>query len=870
MKNPQFSRHCAGLLAVAVALVAASSLRAEVRAIQSMDNDWRFYKGDAPGAEAAAFSDADWRKLNVPHDWSIEGPFSADAPARGSGANAPTGVVWYRKSFTLATPSSDKRVFVDFDGVMQNSDVYINGFKLGHRPYGYVSFQYELTGHLNPTGPNILAVRADTSQQPASRWYSGGGIYRHVRLETMDPVHIDNWGTFVTTPKVTAASATVHVRSTVINQSNAPRDVSLLVNILSPDGQSVATAQSAAQSVPAGKTLDFDQDVTVNTPKIWDLDHPTLYTASAAIRAGTSTLDDQSVSFGIREIEFKADTGFWLNGQNFKVKGVCLHHDAGALGAAVPEDEWIHRLSALKQYGANAVRTAHNPPSPEFLDACDKLGILVMDEMFDCWEVAKNPFDYHLYFDQWNLIDTRDTVRRDRNHPSIILYSSGNEIHDTPNAAKSIAILTPLVKTFHENDPTRPVTQALFRPNQDGNGGAYKNGLSDLLDVVGTNYRDAELLTAWRAKPTIKIIGTEQGKTLQIWAQVRDNPQHAGHFIWSGVDYLGETGAYPSIASSSGNFDITNRPKNEALERASWWSTKPVVYMVRGGGGGGRGLAPNVDPGIPPIPTDPGAAAGVNGAPLAAANDMNPWYFVAAPAAAPAAPAAPAAGRGAGRGAAGARGGARGGAGGGAAGGAGGGRAGPTNDWTPANLGAHSETVNVYSNCDEVELFLNGNSLGSKPRGAVDSVRAWTVDFAAGTLKAVGKNKGVAVATQELATAGKAAKIALASSAQKLFADFDSLAHVTVSITDDKGIQAPTADNAVTFAISGPGEIAALGNGSTQAQNFRGTQHNAFNGQLAAYIRATGAGGPITLTATADGLAKATVTFETAPARPGH
>ena len=449
------------------------------------------------------------------------------------------------------TGAADKRFFVDFDGIMQNSDVWINGFHLGKRPYGYISFQYELTGHLNAAGPNILAVRADTSQQPSCRWYSGGGIYRHVKLETTDPVHIDNWGTFVTTPKVAAAAATVHVRSTIINQSPAARDVALAVDILGPDGKSVATGQTQAQSVPAGKSLDFDQDVTVNAPKIWNLDDTQMYTAVASVKAGGAggaVIDDQSVPFGIRSFEFKPDTGFWLNGKNFKLKGSCLHADGGGLGDAVPEDEWIHRLTMLKQYGCNAVRTAHNPPSPEFLDACDKVGLLVMDEMFDCWNTAKNPYDYHLFFNEWNLIDTRDTVQRDRNHPSIILYSAGNEIRDTPNAARAIAILGALVKTFHENDPTRAVTQALFRPNQDGNGGAYANGLAALLDVVGTNYRDAELLAA---HPEFKIVGTEQGRTLAVWALARDNPAYSGNFIWTGVDYLGETGAYPSIGNSS-------------------------------------------------------------------------------------------------------------------------------------------------------------------------------------------------------------------------------------------------------------------------------------------------------------------------------
>lgn len=843
MKRLRISHCNTTFLVLVTILLATSSVFAEpVRIIQSLDNDWRFSKGDTPDAREPAFDDSAWRKLNVPHDWSIEGPFAADLPSRGAGGNAPTGIVWYRKALTFpdGTIESNKRIFVDFDGIMQNSDVWINGVHLGHRPYGYVSFQYELTDHLKARGPNILAVRADTSQQPASRWYSGGGIYRHVRLKIMNPVHIENWGTFVTTPKVSESAATVNVRSTIINQSDASCDVSLVVNILGPDGTSIATSETSLKSISAGKTLDIDQDVTIDNPKLWDIEDTQMYTAIASIKTGGgggTIIDDETVPFGIREFEFKSDTGFWLNGKNFKLKGACLHHDAGGLGAAVPEDEWIHRLQMLKKYGVNAIRTAHNPPSPEFLNACDKVGMLVMDEMFDCWQVAKNPYDYHLYFDEWHLIDTRDTVRRDRNHPSIIFYSAGNEIHDTPNAAKAIAILEPLVKTFHENDPTRPVTQGLFRPNRDSNGGAYRNGLSDLLDVVGTNYRDTELLAAWKEKPTIKIVGTEQGKSLDIWSQCRDNPQHSGQFIWTGVDYLGETMSYPSIGASSGILYITNRPKNEALERAGWWSTKPVVYMVRSSRGGFDipSLAPDTDPGIAPLP---GNTRGNRGA----VRDSR-------------------GGGGDGRG--------RGGA---AFGGFSMQRTTPvpTYDWTPANLEPHREIVNVYSNCDEVELFLNDKLLGSKPRGAIDSVRVWNVDFSPGTLRVVGKNNGQIVATNELKTAGEAARVTLSSSTPKLFADFDSLAHVTVAITDSNGVQIPTANNNLNFTITGPGEIAALSNGLTQAQNFRGTEHDAWAGQLTAYIRATSSNGPITLTATSEGLTKATLTFETAPARQNH
>ncbi len=574
-------------LAAAAAVCAVSSAFAAdivpaARSVRNFDNDWRFFKGDARGADAPQFADADWTKLRVPHDWSIEGPYAQNAPTGGAGGFLPAGVGWYRKSFTLDAAQSAQKFRIQFDGVLANSDVWINGFHLGKRPYGFISFEYDMTGHLKFDGtPNVLSVRADDSAQPASRFYIGAGIYRHVRLVATDPVHIETDGTFVTTPKVAPANASVHVRASVINESAAAREVSVRFRLLAPDGKEVASAETKPQTVAAGKSLDFEQDAAVAMPKIWDLDHPDMYTAVATVLANGKAIDDDIASFGIRTFEFNGQTGFSLNGKNFKLMGVCLHAEAGGLGAAVPEDEWIYRLQTLKNLGTNAVRTAHNPPSPEFLDACDRVGMLVMDEMFDCWDVAKTRADYHLYFDQWHLQDTQDTVRRDRNHPSIILYSAGNEIHDTPNAEKAKAILGPLVKTFHDNDPTRPMTQALFRPNSDGGGGAYKNGLSDMLDVVGTNYRDAELVAAHRAKPSISIIGTENGKTLANWAIVRDNPFYAGHFIWTGVDYLGESKAWPEVGTPDGIVDISDRPKAEGYQRASWWSTKSVVYMAR-------------------------------------------------------------------------------------------------------------------------------------------------------------------------------------------------------------------------------------------------------------------------------------------------
>ncbi len=760
----------------------------QVRIITPFDTGWRFLKAEAADAEKPGFDDAAWRKLDVPHDWSIEGPFDEKNPAGGAGGFLPAGVGWYRQHFTLPAGDARRRVFVEFDGVMANSDVWINGAHLGKRPFGYVSFSYELTGHLNfgDNQTNVLAVRADNSKQPASRWFAGAGIYRHVRLVVTDPIHVEHWGTFVTTPQVSDAQATVHVQSMVVNQSEATRDVALQITLLGPDGRVVQSAETKPQTVPAGKSVVFDQDIVVKNPQRWDIAHPVLYNAVTKVVAGKTALDDEVTPFGIREFHFDAASGFWLNGKNIKLKGVCLHHDASAFGAAVPLRAWERRLEILKQLGVNAIRTAHNPPAPEFLDLCDRMGMLVMDEMFDCWTVAKNPYDYHLFFNEWSKIDTLDTVRRDRNHPSIILYSAGNEIHDTPNGELAKSILKGLIPVFHENDPTRPVTQALFRPNVSHD---YDNGLADMLDVIGTNYRDNELLDAHKAKPTRKIVGTEQGHERRIWLFARDNPQHSGQFLWSGIDYLGESRQWPVVAAGSGLLDRTGTVKPMAYERQSWWVERPVVHLVR------RvepARATAADPGFEPLTRRQSQFA----------------------------------------------------------------------DWSPKDSTAHDESVEAYSNCEEVELILNGKSLGAKPRNADDAPRIWKVPFEPGTLKAVGRNKGQVV-VDELRTAGKPAKIVLAVDRSKLRPVWDDVSYVTVTIVDANGVIVPTASDLITFKVTGPGVIAAVDSGDNIShESFQASERHAYQGRCFAILKANASSGRIVFNASALGLTSGSITIE--------
>ncbi len=769
-----------------LSLFAIAALHASGRTIVSLDPDWKFLQADSPGAENPAFDTSGWRSLDVPHDWSIEGDFKQSAPTTGSGGWLPSGVAWYRKEITLPPGSEGKSVWIEFDGVMQNSDVWLNGTPLGHRPSGYFSFRYDVTGKIKTDGKNLLVVKTDTSAQPASRWYSGAGIYRHVRMIVAHPAHVAPWGVFVSTPVADTSSATVDIRTKLTNTADKPGKITLRSILLGPDGKPLATVDSTATLDP-GKDSDLTQQIKVPQPKLWSLETPQLHTLVTRIMAGETVLDEVSTPFGIRQAEFKADTGFWLNGKNIKIKGVCLHQDGGAVGVAVPLGVWERRFKTLKELGVNAIRTAHTPPAPEFLDLCDRMGFLVMDEFFDCWTKGKNPYDYHLFFKEWSKNDLRDGVLRDRNHPSVILYSVGNEIHDTPNATLAKEILSGLVETCHANDPTRPVTQALFRPNVSGD---YKNGLADLLDVVGTNYRDKELMDAWKDKPTRKIIGTEQAHERSSWAVCRDNAPYSGQFLWCGIDYLGESSSWPLTVYNVGLLDRTGVIQARGYERQSWWSEKPMVRMVRRIGM------------TTATPTDPGYEA-------------MEWKRrqVLFP------------------------------------------------DWTPAETTPHDENVEVYSNAEEVELFLNDQSLGKKSVRKDGTAINWQVPYQPGTLKAVARNHDKEVATDVLRTAGTPVKIVVLPDRKSLGSNWDDVANIEVQVVDQNGTVVPTAADLLKFTVTGPGKLIGVDSGNVVSiEPFQAGERKAYQGRALAILRATG-GGPVTFTVEAAGLPSGTITL---------
>jgi len=740
------------------------------RIVQSFDSSWKFFKGDTNGAEETSFNDEVWRSLNVPHDWSIEGPYDRNNTTGRGGGYLPDGIGWYRKTFLLDDEDASKLVFIDFDGVMANSDVWINGYHLGKRPYGYSSFEYELTGHLNfgKDKKNIIAVRADNSIQPASRWYTGAGIYRHVHLVMTNPVHIEHWSSFITSSNITKENATVNIQSFVVNKSSANKAIVFQTDIISPSGKLVATAKTK-QKVPFSKEANISQKVKITKPGLWDIDDPQLYVAVIKVFVDKKQVDELQSPFGIRDAKFVAASGFWLNGKNIKIKGVCMHHDGGAVGAAVPLGVWKYRLSILKSIGVNAIRTSHNPRAPEFLALCDQMGFLVMEENFDTWNAKKSHAEegYNLYFNDWWERDTRDMVLRDRNHPSIVIYSVGNEIHDNLNDSAGFRKYKMQQDLVHSLDGTRPVTMALFRPALSH---VYENGFADMMDVVGQNYRETELITAHEKHPDWKVIGTENGLTKDAWLALRDSPFMAGQFLWVGFDYLGESD-WPSVVFGNSLVDKTGDLREAGWQRKSWWSDTPMVYVLRKSENAGAG----------------------------------DWI----------------------------------------------------SDWSPTDMDTYDiAQLQVFSNCDQIELFLNNKSLGVKERPADNaSPRTWTVTFQKGTLKAVGKNNGKIVAEQELKTAGKPAKIILTADKPTIKNSWDDVVYLRATITDENGNPCLHADNKIKFNIDGAGVIAAVDNADvTSTEPFQSNERWAYKGTCVAIIKANGNVGDITVTANGDNL----------------
>ena len=768
------------LIGLSSAVVAAENRSVDI------NSGWRFHLGEVPAATNAGFNDSSWRALDLPHDFSSEGDFS---PTNASSTGfLPGGVGWYRKAFTLNSAGDGRRILVEFDGVMRNSDVWLNGVHVGHRPYGYISFHYDLTPHLRLGGAtNVLVVRCERENVADSRWYPGSGIYRNVRLVMLPPVHIPIWGVFVTTPRVTVNAADVVVNADVRNTLGTNCPARMVVQWLDSAGKLAGEAEQT-HTIAAAATFTFTLWRALSEPQLWSPETPALYTAVCRVFLGTQPVDETRTTFGIREARFDAQQGFFLNGVNLKLKGVCVHHDAGALGAAVPVEVWERRLRVMKELGANAVRCSHNPMAPELYALCDRLGLLVLDEAFDEWEIGKRKwvegrnkgaaqrFGYCVDFKEWAGRDCADMVRRDRNHPSIIAWSLGNEIdyptdpyvHDVTRAVEGFerdsrapqmtqltAVAPKLIAAVKRYDPTRPVTMALAnQPATDA------IGLAQMLDVVGYNYQEGLYGTVHRAFPGRAILGSENGKGYDAWRAVMDNAYVAGQFLWTGFDFLGEAGEWPLHGSTAGLCDTRGFLKPEGWHRAALWSSRPVLRLAVSRGGSERN------------------SRGMRGV-------RAHWNWASA--------------------------------------------------GSPVN-------VTAFSNCEAVELRLNGRVLATQKVRA-ERLATFSVPFEPGELEAVGCNAGKEVARAKLQTAGAPSQLRVELDRAEAPASKRSAILAIVSVVDERGVLVPESEQLVTVKVSGGGRLLGVDNGDLwDTTPLRSASKRPRGGQLLAVIEANGAG----------------------------
>ena len=874
MKPLPLVRGCVLVLAL------ASAAAAEPRERVSLDAGWRFVRGDAPDAAGslsyealrpwilptgdglldlvperpappaggppqsvsyaqAGFDDGAWAQVDVPHDWAIEGPFQQELP--GETAKLPwAGVGWYRRHFVLPAAAAGRRVCVDFDGAMSHAAVWVNGRFAGGWPYGYASFRLDLTAYVKAGADNVIAVRLENLPE-SSRWYPGAGIFRNVWLLTEGPVHVAHWGVTVTTPRVSAEAALATVTAVAANETEeeAHASVSTAVFELGADGRigaaPVAAAAPREVAVAPGRSASCTQTLAIAHPRLWDLAHPDRYVAVTTVAVAGATVDRVETPFGIRTIAFDADQGFLLNGRRVPIQGVCDHHDLGALGAATNVSALARQIRLLQEMGCNAIRTSHNPPSPELLELCDRMGMLVMDEAFDCWALPKKTNDYHLLFADWHEKDLRAMIRRDRNHPCVILWSIGNEIPEQLSPTTGPKLARHLTGIAHEEDRTRPTVSA-FDQIESG-----YNGMQLEVGVAGYNYKPGEYPRFHELNPTLPLVGSETASCISTrgfyafpvsedkskgmadfqmssydlaappWATPPEAefrgqdkaPFVAGEFVWTGFDYLGEPTPYGGDATAMLEF---TDPAVRAAMQARLTATGTI-----------------------PVPSRSSYFGIIDLAGLK--KDRFFLYQARWRADLPMAHLLP--------------------------------------HWTWPERTGLVTPVHVYTSGDEAELFLNGRSLGRKARGPFEYRIRWDdVRYEPGELKVVAYKGGKPWATDVERTAGAPAAVALAADPASPAADAGDLSYVTVRINDKDGTLVPRAANRVRFAVSGPGDLVAVDNGDpTSFAPFHAAEHDAFNGQCVAIVRTRrGATGRITLSAQSDGLAPCTIEIRPGPA----
>jgi len=844
----QFSKPM--FLAVMLACFVTVSMNAanprSARQELAADAGWKFFLGDQAGAEASSFADASWRVVDLPHDWSIESKPGKDNLSGGGGGFFPGGVGWYRKTFRAPADWRGKRVSVEFDGIYRDSTVYLNGHKLGTHPYGYTAFSFDLTPDLNFAGANVLAVRVDNSAQPNSRWYSGSGIYRHVRVVVTDPTHVAQWGVFVSTPQAKSTEAKVAILTRVANDSSNDAQVTLETTLLDKMGKKVGSAQSTL-SIAAGKDEDAAQEIAVANPALWEPASPTLYRAVSTIRQGGKVIDETTTSFGIRSLAWSAEKGLLLNDKPIKLTGGSVHHDNGPLGAAAFDRAEERKVELMKAAGMNAVRTAHNPPSSAFLDACDRLGLLVLDEPFDVWKAHKVKFDYGSDFDEWWKKDVSSMVMRDRNHPSIVIWGIGNEIPEL-EVDRGAALAKQIAGQVRALDQTRPLTLAFpgttTKPNAEA--------VFSQLDITGYNYN---ILPTYQKDhqqlPQRMMLTTESwpAKAFPLWKISRENSYVLGDLTWTAMDYLGESGIG---AWQYGTPQQANMAEGMAGMMASTAMIDQLFTGMAEGKDAMADMAKNPDPNAKAMMElffhpYPWHAAVCGDLDLTGFRKPQSYYrdiiwnggdrvytTVRLPepegkkiiaimwATYPTLP-----------------------------------------SWSwPGQEGKQLE-VEVYSGAEKVQLFLNGKLIGEKPTGREQEFKAvFSVPYAPGTLKAVGMRGDRVVAENVLTTAGEPSRLQVTTDRSVVNADGEDLSFVTVEAVDAHGLTDQHANQEVQFEISGPGVIAAVGNGDGQdADSYQGNRHKLFQGRALVVIRTSRQSGAIKLTARSSGLKDGSVTI---------
>ncbi|GAB3959950.1 glycoside hydrolase family 2 TIM barrel-domain containing protein [Spirosoma harenae] len=773
------------------------------------DSDWRFLKDSTIQAERPGYNDMNWRKLDLPHDWSIEnlpnpavdkvsGPFSRASVGGTSTGYTVGGTGWYRKAFTLSPSEQKKNVWIQFDGAYTETDVWLNGHHLGYHPYGYTPFYYDLTPYLSPSGQaNVLAVRVKNFGQN-SRWYTGSGIYRHVWLTVADPIHIAPFGLSITTPQVSQQSAQIQITTTLINTTKSQGSLALQTTLIGPDGKRISTNQQSVV-IPAPGSAEAKQLLIVAKPQLWSPETPHLYRATVVLVAGKKRLDSVTTTVGIRSIEFDAKRGFVLNGKRVLLKGGCIHHDNGPLGSAAIDRAEERKVELLKTNGFNALRTSHNPPSTALLDACDRLGMLVIDEAFDMWQRPKKPQDYHRFFDAWWQRDLSAMIHRDRNHPSVILWSIGNEINERADPS-GLAITRQLTDEVHRLDPTRPVTEALcVFWEHPGKVWEDSDKAFAILDVGGYNYEWKHNESDHKRYPERIIVGTETfaKEAFENWQQVEKHPYVIGDFVWTAMDYMGETAIghtiiqpkadkdstkavlpWPWFNAWCGDLDLIGQKKPQSYYRDVVWRNRPIAMAVHS-----------------PIPDGMKETVTNWGWP----DEQQSW------------------------------------------------------SWSGAE--GKPLQVRVFSRSSLVRLELNGKLIGEQHLPDSTITTNFTVPYQPGLLKATSFENGKLTGTVELRTVGKPHRLRLTADRSTLRNDRNDLSYVTVEVVDEQGQVIPSAAVSVDFQLFGFGELAGVGNANpTDVSSFQQPRKTTFRGKCLAIVRPKGITGDITLKASSAGL----------------